>query len=316
MIQARSFQSMVLTLQEFWAGQGCVMLQGYDLEMGAGTSSPFTALYALTQKPWKAAFVQPCRRPSDGRYGENPNRVQKYHQFQVILKPAPEDVQDLLLRSYECLGIDTQKHDIRFVEDDWENPSLGAAGLGWEVWLDGMEVTQFTYFQQMGGIACSPVSAEITYGLERIALFLQNKDSFFDLAWNNPDSDAPYTWGDVALRGEQQFSAWCFEHAPVSGLMQHFEDALTWGALALEKQLVLPAYDYVIQANHIFNILDARGAISVAQRAENIARIRHLASACCAAWIRDQSLTKESDQTLANGDEKVVEIKGHFTQDS
>ena len=308
MSKANSFQSMVLTLQEFWANQGCLMLQGYDLEMGAGTSSPFTSLHALTPDPWKAAFVQLCRRPGDGRYGNNPNRVQKYHQFQVILKPAPKDVQNLLLHSYAILGIDTSQHDIRFVEDDWENPSLGAAGLGWEVWLDGMEVTQFTYFQQMGGIECPVVSAEITYGLERIALFLQNKSSFFDLAWNDPDAHPAYTWGDVALRGEQEFSAWYFDHAPIEGLLRHFEDALSWGAMALEKNLILPAYDYVIQANHVFNVLDARGAIGVAQRAENIARIRHLASACCHSWVgRHRDLAEPGH---------AVETMDHFTQDS
>lgn len=264
-------------------------MQGYDLEMGAGTSSPLTSLYALTPRPWRAAFVQPCRRPSDGRYGENPNRVQKYHQFQVVLKPPPQNVQDLLLSSYAALGIDVTQHDIRFVEDDWENPSLGAAGLGWEVWLDGMEVTQFTYFQQMGGIECDPVSAEITYGLERIALFLQNKARIFDLAWNEPGSESSYTWGDVSLRSEQEFSAWYFDFAPIAGLRGHFEDALAWGTLALGKTLILPAYDYVIQANHTFNILDARGAMSVAERAENIARIRHLASACCHAWVQTEA---------------------------
>jgi len=280
-----SFQSMLLTLQQFWSNQGCIILQGYDLEMGAGTSSPFTSLYALTPQPWRAAFIQPCRRPSDGRYGENPNRVQKYHQFQVILKPSPNNVQDLLINSYMALGIDVTKHDIRFVEDDWENPSLGAAGLGWEVWLDGMEITQFTYFQQMGGIECNPVSAELTYGLERIALFLQNKENIFDLQWNESGSEKMYSWGDIALRGEQEFSAWYFNYAPIEGLRQHFEDALAWGKHALEKTLILPAYDYVIQANHIFNILDARGSMSVAERAENITHIRHLASACCQAWV-------------------------------
>lgn len=277
---------MLFTLQQFWADQGCLMLQGYDLEMGAGTSSPFTSLYALTAKPWRAAFVQPCRRPSDGRYGENPNRVQKYHQFQVILKPSPENVQDLLLNSYRALGINVTQHDIRFVEDDWENPSLGAAGLGWEVWLDGMEVTQFTYFQQMGGIPCDPVSAEITYGLERLALFLQNKSSLFDLAWNDPDSATAYTWGDVSLESERQFSTWYFEGAPVDILRRHFEDALVCGERALAQDLVLPAYDYVIQANHTFNVVDARGALSVAERAECISRVRHLASACCRAWVK------------------------------
>ncbi len=285
-----SFQDMILSLQQFWAKKGCVLLQGYDLEMGAGTSSPFTSLYALTDRPWRAAFVQPCRRPSDGRYGNNPNRVQKYHQFQVILKPAPQDVQDLLLASYSALGIDVNQHDIRFVEDDWENPSLGAAGLGWEVWLDGMEVTQFTYFQQMGGIPCDPVSAEITYGLERIAMFLQNKTSMFDLAWNRPGSESSYTWGALGKDSEAQFSKWYFDCAPIDGLRRHFEDALTWGASALDQGLVLPAYDYCIQANHLFNMLDARGSMSVAERAENIGRIRHLVSACCHKWIEDNDI--------------------------
>ncbi len=295
---------MLLALQQFWAHQGCLIVQGYDLEMGAGTSSPFTSLYALTAKPWRAAFVQPCRRPSDGRYGENPNRVQKYHQFQVILKPPPRNVQDLLLSSYVALGIDVTQHDIRFVEDDWENPSLGAAGLGWEVWLDGMEVAQFTYFQQMGGIECNPVSAEITYGLERIALFLQNKSSVLDLAWNTPGSPTSCTWGDIAFPSEQQFSAWYFDFAPIEGLRRHFEDALSWGALALEKALVLPAYDYCIQANHIFNILDARGSMSVAERGENIARIRHLASACCHAWVE----TNDRSCELGEMPQKMSEI--------
>lgn len=280
-------QSMMAQLEHYWSQQGCVILPAYDMEMGAGTSSPWTVFRALGSAPWRAAFTQPCRRPSDGRFGQNPNRMQKFHQFQVVLKPTPDDVQALLLESYAFLGIDIHAHDIRFVEDDWENPSLGAAGLGWEVWLDGMEVTQFTYFQQMGGIPCSVVTAELTYGIERLALFLQHKSSFFSLQWNQATThNGPgMTWGDMHLVAEQQWSEWNFHQAPVEDLLPHFHRVLSWGDTALAKDLILPAYDNSIQANHLFNLLDARGALSTAQRAESIASIRALVKRCCVRWL-------------------------------
>lgn len=279
-------QSMIGSLETYWSQQGCVVLPAYDMEMGAGTSSPWTVFKTLGSTPWKAAFAQPCRRPSDGRFGNNPNRVQKFHQFQVVLKPTPDDVQALLLESYELLGIDTQAHDIRFVEDDWENPSLGAAGLGWEVWLDGMEITQFTYFQQMGGIPCPVITAELTYGIERLALFLQHKTDFFQLQWNQSTPQSPgMTWGDMHLDAERQWSQWNFYDAPVDDLLLHFDRVLSWGDAALVKDLILPAYDTSVQANHIFNLLDARGALSTAQRAESIARIRALVKRCCVRWL-------------------------------
>jgi len=291
-----SFQDLILKLERFWADQGCVILQPYDLEMGAGTFHPATALRSLGPKPWRAAFVQPCRRPKDGRYGENPNRLQHYYQFQVILKPSPPDLQDLYLKSLETLGIDSSKHDIRFVEDDWESPTLGAWGLGWEVWLDGMEVTQFTYFQQVGGFDCHPVSGELTYGLERLAMYVQNVDNVFDLDFNSGDGNDKVTYGDVFLQAEQEYSRYNFEQADTSLLLQHFRDAeaeckalLAKGDHGERHLLTLPAYDQAIKASHIFNLLDARGVISVTERQAYILRVRDLTKAACAAWLKTEA---------------------------
>ena len=276
-----SFQDLILTLQYFWADQGCVVLQSYDLEMGAATFHPATLLKSLGPDPWRAAFVQPCRRPTDGRYGENPNRLGQYYQFQVILKPSPDNIQDLYLESLGMLGIDSNQHDIRFVEDDWESPTLGAAGLGWEVWCDGMEVTQFTYFQQVGGIECTSVPGEITYGLERLAMYVQQKENVFDLDWNG----AGVTYGDVFLRNEQEFSKYNFELADASALQNQFAQAEKACGELLAAALALPAYDQCIKASHLFNLLDARGVISVTERAAMIGRIRALAKGCCEAWL-------------------------------
>jgi len=279
-----SFQDLILGLQRFWADRGCVILQPYDLEMGAGTFHPATTLRALGKKPWKAAYVQPSRRPSDGRYGENPNRLQHYYQFQVILKPSPDDIQELYLASLEALGIVVAEHDIRFVEDDWESPTLGAWGLGWEVWCDGMEVTQFTYFQQVGGIDCAPVSGEITYGLERLAMYVQGVDNVYELDWNG----AGVTYGEVFLQSEREFSAYNFERADTDMLFRHFADAERQCAALIEGGLALPAYEHCIKASHLFNLLDARGVISVTERAAYIGRIRALAKQCCEAWLLTQ----------------------------
>ena len=279
--KAKTFQELILTLQNYWAAQGCLILQPYDDQMGAGTFHPATTLRALGPRPWKAAFVQPSRRPSDGRYGENPNRLQHYYQYQVILKPAPENVQELYLGSIKAIGLDPALHDIRFVEDDWESPTLGAAGLGWEVWCDGMEITQFTYFQQVGGIDCDPVCAEITYGLERLAMYVQNVEFVYDLAFNEQ-----FRYGEVFHQNEQEFSAYNFERADTEILFQHFKDAEKQCAALLEgKKLALPAYDQCIKASHAFNLLDARGVISVTERAAYIGRVRALAQACCEAWL-------------------------------
>ena len=279
-----SFQDLILTLQRFWADQGCVVLQPYDMEVGAGTFHPATTLRALGPKPWNAAYVQPSRRPTDGRYGENPNRLQHYYQFQVILKPSPDNIQALYLESLAALGIDAANHDIRFVEDDWESPTLGAWGLGWEVWCDGMEVSQFTYFQQVGGFDCNPVSGEITYGLERLAMYVQGVENVYDLDWNG----AGVKYGDVYLQNEQEFSAYNFEHADTDRLLRHFEDAEAECAVALGAKLALPAYDQCLKASHIFNLLDARGVISVTERAAYIARVRALAKGCCESWLASQ----------------------------
>jgi glycyl-tRNA synthetase alpha chain len=280
--KARTFQDLILTLQDYWAKQGCLILQPYDDQMGAGTFHPATTLRALGPRPWKAAFVQPSRRPSDGRYGENPNRLQHYYQYQVILKPAPENVQDLYLGSLRAIGLDPDLHDIRFVEDDWESPTLGAAGLGWEVWCDGMEITQFTYFQQVGGFECDPVPAEITYGIERLAMYVQNVEFVYDLKFNEQ-----FRYGEVFHQNEQEFSAYNFELADTGILFQHFKDAeKQCGALLSgNKKLALPAYDQCIKASHAFNLLDARGVISVTERAAYIGRVRALAQACCKAWL-------------------------------
>jgi len=281
--RAPSFQQLILTLQNFWAGKGCVILQPYDMEVGAGTFHPATTLRALGPEPWRAAYVQPSRRPSDGRYGENPNRLQHYYQFQVIVKPSPADSQALYLESLAALGIDARRHDIRFVEDDWESPTLGAWGLGWEVWCDGMEVSQFTYFQQVGGIDCDPVAVELTYGLERLAMCVQGFENVYDLDFNG----AGVRYGDVFLQNEREYSAHNFERADTGMLFRHFADAEAECAalLAGPKPLALPAYDQCIKASHVFNLLDARGVISVTERQAYIGRVRALARACCEAWL-------------------------------
>jgi glycyl-tRNA synthetase alpha chain len=280
-----SFQDLILTLQKYWAAHGCILLQPYDMEMGAGTFHPATLLRALGPDPWNAAYVQPSRRPADGRYGDNPNRLQHYYQFQVIMKPSPPDFQDKYLKSLEAIGIERANHDIRFVEDDWESPTLGAWGLGWEVWCDGMEVTQFTYFQQVGGIECEMVSGEITYGLERLAMYVQGVDNVYDLDWNG----AGITYGDVYLRSEREFSAYNFEHADTARLVQHFADAEAECMAVVAKGLALPAYDQVMKASHLFNLLDARGVISVTERAAYIARVRALTKKCCEAWLQGEA---------------------------
>jgi glycyl-tRNA synthetase alpha chain len=289
----RSFQALILTLQSFWARQGCVILQPYDMEVGAGTFHPATTLRALGPMPWKAAYVQPSRRPKDGRYGENPNRLQHYYQFQVILKPSPENLQDLYLDSLKAIGVDTALHDVRFVEDDWESPTLGAWGLGWECWCDGMEVSQFTYFQQVAGFECAPVSGELTYGLERLAMYVQGVDSIYELNFNGLDGAARMSYGDVFLQAEQEYSRFNFEYADTALLFQHFRDAegecralLEKGASEPRHLMALPAYDQCIKASHAFNLLDARGVISVTERQSYIFRVRELAKACGAAWLR------------------------------
>jgi glycyl-tRNA synthetase alpha chain len=276
-----TFQSLILSLQSFWAGKGCVVLQPFDMEVGAGTFHPATTLRALGPEPWRTAYVQPSRRPTDGRYGENPNRLQHYYQFQVLLKPSPEDSQALYLESLYHLGIDPAVHDIRFVEDDWESPTLGAWGLGWEVWCDGMEVTQFTYFQQVGGIECAPVAVELTYGIERLAMYIQGVENVYDLDWDG----AGTTYGDVFLQAEREGSAYNFEIADTAILFRHFADAEAECKASLSAGLVLPAYEQCIKASHRFNLLDARGVISVTERASYIGRVRALARACCEAWL-------------------------------
>ncbi len=295
---AKSFQDMILVLQQFWAWQGCVILQPYDMEVGAGTFHP-TTLRALGRKSWNAAFVQPSRRPKDGRYGENPNRLQHYYQFQVMLKPSPSNIQALYIESLAHLGIDPTVHDIRFVEDDWESPTLGAWGLGWEVWCDGMEVSQFTYFQQFGGFDCDPVTGELTYGLERLAMYIQGVESIYDLNYNGQDGDKRVTYGQVFQQAEQEYSRYNFEYANTDLLLQRFRDAegecqallaagepKTDGARHLQ---VLPAYDQCIKASHTFNLLDARGVISVTERQAYIGRVRDLAKACCTAWLATEA---------------------------
>jgi glycyl-tRNA synthetase alpha chain len=278
------FQQLILNLHQFWANQGCVILQPYDMEVGAGTFHPATCLGALGSKPSNVAYVQPSRRPKDGRYGENPNRLQHYYQYQVILKPSPENIQELYLDSLKMIGINPADHDIRFVEDDWESPTLGAWGLGWEVWCDGMEVTQFTYFQQVGGIECKPVSGEITYGLERLAMYIQGKENVYDLDFNGKG----VKYGDVFLQNEREFSAYNLEYADTAQLLRHFEDAEKECQSLLDKKLALPAYDQCIKASHRFNLLDARGVISVTERAAYIGRVRALAKACCEAYVASQ----------------------------
>lgn len=285
-----SFQEVIFTLQSYWGRHGCAVLQPYDSEVGAGTFNPATVLRALDKKFWRVAYVQPSRRPCDGRYGENPNRLHKHHQFQVVMTPSPDDIQDMYLDSLKALGIDNNLHDIRFVEDDWESPTLGASGLGWEVWCDGMEVTQFTYFQQVGGISCSPTMVEITYGLERLTMFLQNVDNVYDINWNGKEGTEKITYGDVNLRSEVEFSGYCFEGANVDILKQHFLDAESECASLLKLDLVLPAYEQCMKASHIFNLLDSRGALSVVERADRIRRIRTLVKMCCEQYIEQQEL--------------------------
>ena len=280
-----SFQDTIFNLQKYWSKKGCVILQPYDLEVGAGTFHPATTLRSLGPKPWKTAYVQPSRRPTDGRYGDNPNRLQHYYQFQVLIKPSPKEIKKMYLNSLSSIGINYEEHDIRFVEDDWESPTLGAAGLGWEVWCDGMEVTQFTYFQQMAGVECKPVSVEITYGLERLCMFIQNKKSVFDLIWN----DEGITYKDVFHQSEKEFSAYNFEYANTDNLFKIFEMLEEETKLLVEKKISLQAYDQCLKCSHVFNILDARGVISVAQRAEYIARIRELTKSIGKVWIESQS---------------------------
>ncbi|WP_295538713.1 glycine--tRNA ligase subunit alpha [uncultured Thiohalocapsa sp.] len=278
-----TFQALIFRLQTYWAERGCVVLQPYDMEVGAGTFHPATFLRAIGPEPWNAAYVQPSRRPTDGRYGENPNRLQHYYQYQVILKPSPLDIQDQYLDSLRLLGIDPLVHDIRFVEDNWESPTLGAWGLGWEVWLNGMEVTQFTYFQQVGGLECRPVSGEITYGLERIAMYLQGVESVFDLKWADTPQ-GPVSYGDVFLQNEREQSAYNFEHADVEALFAAFDVAERQSSALVEQGLPLPAYEQVLKASHLFNLLDARGALSVTERQRFILRVRTLARAVAEAY--------------------------------
>ncbi len=289
-----SFQGLILALQNYWAEYGCIILQPYDMEVGAGTFHPATTLRSLGPNRWNAAYVQPSRRPKDGRYGKNPNRLQHYYQFQVILKPSPADLQELYLQSLYAIGIDTKNHDIRFVEDDWESPTLGAWGLGWEVWCDGMEVSQFTYFQQVCGIDCAPVSGELTYGLERLAMYVQGVDNVYDLNFNGGTGENRVAYGDIFQQAEQEFSRYNFEHANTEKLFEHFKDAeaeckvlLAAGDKGEETHLMaLPAYDQCIKASHLFNLLDARGVISVTERQSYILRVRDLSKACGEAWVK------------------------------
>ena len=280
-----SFQDIIMSLQKFWGKNGCIILQPYDLEVGAGTFHPATTLRSLGPQPWKAAYVQPSRRPTDGRYGENPNRLQHYYQYQVIIKPSPKNIKQTYLKSLAAIGINVKDHDIRFVEDDWESPTLGASGLGWEVWCDGMEITQFTYFQQMTGLECKPVPVEITYGLERLCMFVQGKNNVFDLDWNSEG----VKYKEVFFQSEKEFSAYNFEFANTESLLKNFENTENECKSLLEKKLSLPAYDQCLKASHIFNLLDARGVIGVAERTGYITRIRDLAKGCGALWLSSQS---------------------------
>ena len=280
----QTFQDTILNLQKFWSKHGCIILQPYDMEVGAGTFHPATTLRSLGPKPWKAAYVQPSRRPTDGRYGDNPNRLQHYYQFQVIIKPSPSNIKKLYLNSLSVIGINHKDHDIRFVEDDWESPTLGAAGLGWEVWCDGMEITQFTYFQQMAGFECKPVSVELTYGLERICMFTQQKKNVYDLVWNNEGIE----YKEVFHQAEKEFSSYNFEYANTENLFKIFDMFESEAISLVKKKISLPAYDQCLKASHIFNVLDARGVISVAQRAEYISRIREMTKSAAAIWIETQ----------------------------
>tara|TARA_B100001769_G_scaffold29783_1_gene19557 strand:+ start:407 stop:1291 length:885 start_codon:yes stop_codon:yes gene_type:complete len=281
----QTFQDTILNLQKYWSKHGCIILQPYDMEVGAGTFHPATTLRSLGPKPWKAAYVQPSRRPTDGRYGDNPNRLQHYYQFQVIIKPSPKNIKKLYLSSLNTIGINHNEHDIRFVEDDWESPTLGAAGLGWEVWCDGMEISQFTYFQQMAGFECKPVSVELTYGLERLCMFTQQKKNVYDLIWNNED----VKYGDVFHQAEKEFSTYNFELANTENLFKIFDMTEKEAKMLTEKNVSLPAYDQCLKASHVFNILDARGVISVAQRAEYILRIRDITKGAAEIWLKSQT---------------------------
>ena len=293
----RSFQEIILRLQSYWAAKGCAMMQPYDMEVGAGTFHPATTLRSLGSKPWAAAYVQPSRRPTDGRYGENPNRLQHYYQYQVVIKPSPLDLQDLYLGSLKAIGVDATMHDIRFVEDDWESPTLGAWGLGWEVWCDGMEVSQFTYFQQVAGYDCKPVSGELTYGLERLAMYILDVDHVMDMPYNDPNAPIPLTYGDVFKQTEQEYARWNFDVADTDTLLQHFKDAEAECARILAvahddpktgKRIIMahPAYDQAIKASHVFNLLDARGVISVTERQAYIGRVRTLTKGCADAFMQ------------------------------
>jgi glycyl-tRNA synthetase alpha chain len=275
-----NFQNVILNLEQFWSSRGCVIQQPYDIEVGAGTFNPSTFFRVLGPEPWNVAYVEPSRRPTDGRYGENPNRLQHYYQYQVIIKPSAKNIQDLYLESLTTLGIDPKVHDIRFVEDDWESPTLGAWGLGWEVWLDGMEITQFTYFQQVGGIDLSPIPVELTYGLERITMYLQNVDNVYDLKWNDE-----IKYGDVHLETEKQFSRYNFEESDKDRLFQWFDMYEAEAINLIEKELILPAYDYTLKCSHAFNLLDARGAISVTERTGFIGRVRKLSRLCAEGYL-------------------------------
>ena len=278
-----TFQEIILTLQNYWSDKGCLLMQSYDTEKGAGTMSPYTFLRAIGPEPWNAAYVEPSRRPGDGRYGENPNRLFQHHQFQVVMKPSPENIQELYLDSLVLLGIDPLKHDIRFVEDNWENPSMGCAGLGWEVWLDGMEITQFTYFQQVGGLECYPVTSEITYGLERLASYIQDVDSVYDIQWTKG-----VKYGEIFIQPEYEHSKYAFEHSNQNLLLQLFDDYEKEATAQIEAGLVHPAYDYVLKCSHTFNLLDARGAVSVTERAGYLARIRKMARAIAQAFVTER----------------------------
>jgi len=289
------FQDVIATLNEFWASKGCVILQPYDMEVGAGTFHPATFLRALGPEPFSAAYVEPCRRPTDGRYGENPNRLQHYYQYQVIIKPSPDDIQDVYLESLKALGIDPKEHDIRFVEDDWESPTLGAWGLGWEVWLDGMEITQFTYFQQIGGYDCNPVTVEITYGLERITMYLQKVENVFDIKWNEK-----ITYKDIHFRGEVEYSIYNFEEANVELLRDLFDKFEKEANKLLDRGLVLPGYDFVIKCSHIFNLLDARGVLSPIERANYIGRVRGIAKKTAEVWLENKGYKYEQKFIMGN----------------
>lgn len=306
---ALTFQQIILTLQNYWSERGCALLQSYDMEVGAGTSHTATFLRSLGPEPWKAAYVQPSRRPKDGRYGENPNRLQHYYQFQVVLKPAPADILELYLGSLEALGFDLQKNDIRFVEDDWENPTLGAWGLGWEVWLNGMEVTQFTYFQQVGGIDCKPITGEITYGLERLAMYLQGVDNVYNLTWTMDSNGKALTYGDVYLQNEQEQSAYNFEHADSDFLFTAFNAHEKQAQHLIVNKLALPAYEQVLKAAHTFNLLDARGAISVTERAGYIGRIRNLARSVATSYLESRARLGFPMAPKAWADEVLAKIE-------